>query len=223
LTTAVVRILREIPSTSESQSHMNTEQARICDLAQIRAGYQTRQRVKTTTGGTHLLLQLRDINDQRTEVDLARIARIVPNTISEEQLLRDGDIIFLAKGPRNFSLLPRGLPRPALAASYFFVIRPTSRIVPEYLSWYLNLDSTRRMLSRYASQGAHMPIIRRKVLEDVEVPLPDVATQRRIVKLTTLGDEQHRLLTELAHKQRLLATAACLRATHASVTDRDHR
>ena len=201
---------------------MEAEKALIRDLARIRAGYQTRKGVKATPGGSHALLQIRDFDEERTEIDLEGITRIVPGPINEEQVLRAGDVIFLAKGAKNFTFVPKGLPEPALAASYFFILRPGRRIVADYLAWFLNLKSTRRMLSRYVGQGTHIPVVRREVLENVEVPLPAIETQRIIVELAALADEQQRLLTDLADKKQLLATAACLGAANHSTTDQDH-
>jgi restriction endonuclease S subunit len=194
------------------------KQPTIKDLVQIRAGYQTRKEVKSTPSGTHSLLQIRDFNEERTEIDLKNITRIEPGQISEDQVLREGDVIFLSKGARNFSFAPSALPDPALAASYFFILRPARSIAPDYLAWFLNLETTKNLLRKYATHGAHMPVIRRDVLEDLEIPLPDLETQRKIVELAALAERQHRLLAELAAMKKLLATAACLRAANQSST-----
>ncbi len=200
---------------------MQAEKAKIRDLTRIRAGYQTRKGVQAAPEGSHALLQIRNFNEARTEIDLEGIARIAPGSINQDQVLRNGDVIFLAKGAKNFSFVPKGLPSPALAASYFFILRPGHRIDSDYLAWFINLESTRQMLSRYVGQGTHMPVVRREVLENVEVPLPDIQTQRRIVQLAALAGEEQRLLADLAHKKQLLATAACLHAANHSKTDQD--
>lgn len=215
--------LTRIPQCKPAKrlNYMKSEKAIIRDLAQIRAGYQTRKGVQDTPDGSHALLQIRDFNEERTKIDLKNLARVVPGQINEEQVLQDGDVIFLAKGAKNFSYVPKGLPEPALAASYFFILRPGRRVAPAYLAWFLNLESTKRLLSRYSSTLAHMPVVRRDVLESVEVPLPNLETQRKIVELAALTDEQQQLLTDLAEKQKILATAACLRAANQS-TNNDH-
>ncbi len=199
---------------------MQAEKAKIRDLAQIRVGYQTRKGVQATPEGSHALLQIGNFNEARTAIDLEEIVRIVPGSINQDQILRDGDVIFLAKGAKNFSFVPKGLPSPALAASYFFILRPGHRIDSDYLAWFINLESTRQMLSRYVGQGARVPVVRREVLENVEVSLPDIQTQRTIVEIIALADEEQRLLADLAHKKQLLATATCLRAAIHPKTDK---
>ena len=201
---------------------MEPAKLRIRDLAQIRAGYQSRKGVKSTPTGSHALLQIRDFNEERTRIDLGGITRISPGPINDEQILRDGDVLFLAKGAKNFSFVPKDLPKPALAASYFFILRPGRAIDPAYLAWFLNLDSTRQTLSRYVGHGTHMPVVRREVLENLQVSLPDIDTQRMIVDVTALADKQLRLLADLAHKKQLLATAACVLGANQSTSDQDN-
>ena len=192
-------------------------------LTRIRAGYQSRKAVRHDPGGSHALLQLRDFDDERREIAVERMARIVPGSIAKEQVLRDGDVVFLAKGARNFAFVPTGLPEPALVASYFFILRPCERIEAGYLAWYLNLESTRRLLSRYVGQGTHMPVVRREVLENLAVPVPPMTTQRGIIALAKLADEQGRLLGELAEKRRLLATGVCMRAAEDATGEQGDR
>lgn len=189
---------------------------KLKDLVHIRAGYQTRKMVKPNPAGSHALIQIRDFNDDRSEIDLKHIARIEPGPISEDQVLRDGDVIFLSKGAKNFSFVPRDLPGRSLAASYFFILRPDERLYPPYLSWFLNLESTKDALRQYATQGAHMPVVRRDVIEDLEIPLPDLATQRKIVELAALIERQGQLMAELTEKMKIFANSACLHAAKQS-------
>jgi len=180
-------------------------------LARISSGYQTRKGVEECPNGTHYLLQIRDFNKERTVVDSKGMMRISPPTVDPEAHLRQGDVIFLAKGQRNFAWsfcpMPEG---PVIAASYFFVARPHDGVSGEYLAWFLNQEPAQRYFARLATTGAHMPIIRREVMEDLEVPLPDLATQRKIIELADLAGKQQRLLADLAEKKKALATATCL-------------
>lgn len=197
---------------------MNSSTTPIGKIAQIRAGYQTRKGIDSLPEGDHHLIQLRDFDNARTELDTRHLARIQPGAINPDQVIRDGDLLFLSKGARNFAFVPTDLPAPALAASYFFLLRPEGRVESRYLAWFLNLKSTRCLLSRMSSTSAHMPVVRRDVLADLEIPLPDLETQRKIVALADLTDHQADLLADLAAKKRMLATAACLRAANQSHT-----
>lgn len=202
---------------------MPSEIVPIHSLAQIRAGYQTRTGVENRPDGSHALVQLRDFDEHRTLLDVRDLVRIEPGAINPVQVLQDGDVLFLAKGAKNFAFVPSDLPRPALAASYFFILRPDARILPSYLAWFLNLDSTKRLFSQFSGYSAHMPVVRRDVLEDVLVPLPSLNVQTRIIDLDGLMRQQQDLLGELARLQKTLATEACMKlATNQSILNQDH-
>lgn len=190
---------------------------RLATLASIRAGHQTREAVEPVAGGAYFFLQIRDFNPDRTELTTGEMVRIDAGSIRDDLLLQAGDVLFLAKGVRTFSYPLGELPGPTLAASYFFVLRPGQEAVPAYLAWFLNLDSTRRHLARHSGFGANVPVVRRDVLEELEVPLPDLATQHKIVALAALMARQQELQAELAEKQRLLYTAACVQAANQSL------
>lgn len=186
---------------------------KLKNLAEVSSGYQTRKGVEERPNGTHYLLQIRDFNKARTSVNTEGMMRISPPGMAPESHLREDDVLFLAKGQKNFSWCVGRLPElPTLAASYFFVLRPRPEVEGEYLAWFLNQEAAHRHFARLATKGAHMPIVRRDVLESLEVPVPDLATQRKIIELADLAEEQGKLLAELAEKKQALATAACLRA-----------
>ena len=187
----------------------------------VAAGFQTRKGVETRPDGTHLLLQIRDFDESRTAVDPSALARISPQGVEPDACLSSGDVLFLAKGARNFAYAVGDLPSPVLAASYFFVLRPDPGVSARYLAWFLNQDSARRHFVRLATTGAHMPVVRRDVLENLELPVPPVETQQKIVELAALADEQQRLLADLGERKKLLATAACLRVANESITNQD--
>ena len=205
------------------QVAVRTRTARIGDIARPRAGYQTRGRVKARPDGSHALLQLRDFDEERTRINLAGKARILPGSINKDQELRDGDVVFLTKGARSFAFVPRGLPEPALVAATFSILRPGERIHADYLAWALNSEATQRTVSRYVGQGTQMPFVPREVLQNLVIPLPDLRTQQMVAQVDALAAEQQRLLTGLAEKKRLLATALCVRAANPSMTEQESR
>lgn len=198
---------------------MNSQKYKLGDLAEVRPGFLTREAVRDNPEGVYRLLQIRDFNRARTEMNAADMVRISPDTRSSLCMLQTGDVLFLAKGANNFAAVVSSLPGPTLAASYFFILRPRSLIMPEYLAWFLNHEKTRAILTRLATTGAHMPIIRRAVLESIEIPLPDIAVQKAIADLDCLRREEQELLSELARKQQDLISAVCMTAARNAITN----
>jgi len=190
-----------------------TARHRLREVARIDAGYQSRGRIEPAAGGTHWLLQVGDVDERRESVRVEDLVRFSPERSAGNAVVSCGDVLFMAKGAAHFALALPELPAPTLAAGYFFIIRIRDAILlPEYVAWYLNQDVPQRYFRQQAGQGVNMPVVRIGVLGECEVPLPPLATQRRIVELDALRREEEHLLARLAEKRRLLLAEACLRA-----------
>jgi restriction endonuclease S subunit len=108
------------------------------------------------------------------------------NGISEKHLLKDGDVIFAAKGTKNFAAVFENHNEPAVASTSFFVIRPTDeKVLPHYLAWFLNNHNTQTLLKAQAI-GTSIPSISKQVLESLEITIPDMETQRTILNIHEL-------------------------------------
>lgn len=181
-------------------------------IAKVSAGYQNRKAIDNELIGTHSLLQIRDFNKDRTQLDTDDMIRFTPPASAQGQELETDDVVFLARGQRNFAFAIPVLPVPTLASPYFWVLRPQESISGAYLSWFLNQPAAQHYFKRMATIGAHMPVVNRDVLENLRVPVPDRATQQKILELDSLAAKQSELLSDLADRQRKLAAAACLHA-----------
>ena len=192
---------------------MNTIR-RLADVAEVRAGYLTKKPVRPRPDGTHHLLQVRDFNSERSALDTDAMVRFIPDSPSSVCPLQTGDVVFLARGARNFAFAPVKLPAPSVAAGYFFVIHPGEQVLPGYLAWCLNQPTTLRALARSATSGAHMPVVRRADIENVQVPVPPIHVQQAVVHLDRLMREEQSLLNDLARKRRELISTVCMAAAN---------
>ena len=108
-------------------------------IAKIQSGYITRGKIDSRDDGTCLLLQAKDVNADSLSYRTDALVRFVPMLSGKDWFLKPGDILFMARGSRNFSVLIDKLPDSVLAAACFFVVRISdSEILPQYLWWYLN-------------------------------------------------------------------------------------
>ena len=57
-----------------------------------------------------------------------------------------------------------------------------------------------------------MPVVRRAVLENMEIPVPPLETQQKIVTLDMLMRKEQKLLNKMAEKRKELTNAVCLKA-----------
>lgn len=129
---------------------------------------------------------------------------IMAEGISEKHLLKDGDVLFAAKGSKNFATVFEDHNKPSVASTSFFVIRPVKKIVlPQFLAWFLNNHTTQTILKGQAI-GTSIPSISKQVLENLEIPVPDIKTQKAIIEIAKLRNREKALkqkIEKLREKQ----------------------
>ena len=67
----------------------------------------------------------------------------------------------------------------------------------DYLTWAVNQPDAQRRIHREA-QETSLRMVPKTVLEQLDVPLPDPATQRHIAAIHGLARQEGRLLAKLA-------------------------
>lgn len=174
-----------------------TKHGKLGRFIEIRSGYLSRTKIEEAPEGRFRLIQLGDFDDSRTRMDTRKLTRFEPGDLRKDQTIQPGEVLFLAKGVNNFAFQPGPLPTPTLAASYFYVLTPSPEITPEYLNWFLNHPHARRAFDRIAGVGARMPVVKKSDLADIDVPLPSLFDQQRIVELHSLMTREARLLDQL--------------------------
>jgi hypothetical protein len=115
-----------------------------------------------------------------------------------KHLLRPDDVLFAAKGTKNFATLYKVPNQPAVASTTFFVIRDINEdLLPQYLVWLLNHPTSQSYLKRGAI-GSSIASISKTVLEDLKLIVPPVHIQNRILELARLSKRENSLLLKLA-------------------------
>ncbi len=190
---------------------------RLSKIAKIQSGYISRGKIDPREDGTHFLLQARDVDAERLTYQADSLVRFSPDLSRKDWVLKTDDVLFMARGTRNYSVLINNIPARALAAACFFIVRVSSdQVLPYYLCWYLNQALVDHYLSRHSGRGVHMPVVRRSVLESIEISIPSLEVQSKIVKLDVLLQKELELFDKLAAKRRELITVACLQAVRNS-------
>ena len=126
---------------------------------------------------------------------------INPELQAEERLgkhlLRDGDILLIAKGESNRACLYQKEIGQAVASSTFFVIRLTERgLLPEFLRWYFNTYYMKELFSGL-SRGTQISSLSKKTLSEIEVPVPPLKKQKEILEIQRLWEKEKSLTMDL--------------------------
>ena len=114
-------------------------------------------------------------------------------TIPDKHLLQHGDVLFAAKGTKNFAAWYESKNQPAVASTSFFVMRIQesfqNKILPEFLAWYINQPISQKFLKGKAV-GTSIVSISKSVLEELEITVPELETQKAILKITQLRNSE---------------------------------
>lgn len=170
---------------------------RLADACTIHTGYTARGRLEPAAAGGVLAIQLRDISHEGI-VDPERLTRVQLDGLADRYFVRTGDVVFRSRGERNTaSALDDRLQEPALAVLPLMVLRPKRDVVtPEYLAWAINQPPAQRHFDS-AARGTNIRMIPRSSLDDLELDVPDIEVQEKIVVIDALA-ERERELTHLA-------------------------
>lgn len=119
------------------------------------------------------------------------------DNITEKHLLRQSDVLFAAKGTKNFAAWYDGNSYPAVASTSFFVISlKNNMILPEYLAWFINHPTTQKYLKANAI-GTSIVSISKTVLEELEISIPSIETQKVILQITNLRNKEKKLKQQI--------------------------
>lgn len=165
---------------------------KLSELASVRTGIFA----KAESTGDAVYLQAKHF-DEHGEMASAPPADLKIAGPVRKHLLLAGDILFAAKGSKNFAAVYHGY-FPAVASTTFFVLRlKDESLLPEYVSWFLNSPATQALLKRQAI-GSAMVSISKTVLEDLVVAVPSIEKQKQILAIAHLCKTEHELRLKIA-------------------------
>ncbi len=164
--------------------------ARLRTLAAFRNGVNYD---KTSFGEGMKVIGVSDFQDY-TKPRYSELAEINPEGIvTERNLLRDGDIVFV-RSNGNRELIGRSLfvenPPESMTHSAFTIrLRFASDdVVPRFYAYCFRTKLIRQALSA-AGGGTNIANLNQDILNDLEVPVPALNTQRRIVGILSAYDD----------------------------------
>lgn len=123
---------------------------------------------------------------------------------SESYLLHDNDVILAGKGHRIFAWAYDPSFGPTVPSSLFYIIKTNpEEISGAYLAYYLNSDSVLHKL-KLIGAGSSIISIPKRELTQVEVFIPSIDEQQRIISLAKLFEKDIALSKEILEKKKEL-------------------
>lgn len=178
----------------------------LSKVCSILSGYTARCRLEPAALGGVPAIQLRDL-PANGRLDLSKLTRVQLDLIQDRHLVHAGDVLFRSRGDRNTAAtVGPDLSEGAVAVLPLMILRPKPDVVSaEYLAWAINHPTTQRFFNSVA-RGTKLRMVSRASLEHLELDIPDIETQRKIVAIGALAEQEQTLSVLLAGKRKELTT-----------------
>lgn len=117
-------------------------------------------------------------------------ANVLIKPAIEKNFLQENEILFNSKGRRFFAARFQNEYSYTIASASFLVLTIASpEVLPEFLVWYLNHPDTLKIFDSKMNTQV-MPSITKQELGELDIIIPNFATQKQIIHLDSLKKEQ---------------------------------
>lgn len=192
---------------------MKYEQQTCClsDVADILPGHPFRGTIKQYDNGDVNVVQVRD-TDATGEINHYSMVETILKSKKSPDWLKPGDILFVAKGSKHYSVLVDFILERTVCSPHFFLVRVKDEykdiITPDFICWQLNQQVAQHYFKKTA-EGSMYLSIRRQVLENAPIKVLPIKRQKLISEMyKSAMQERKALLKMIENRQRLLEAVA---------------
>ncbi|MCE1273819.1 MAG: restriction endonuclease subunit S [Chlorobiales bacterium] len=170
-------------------------------IASVQMGYSFRARLEADSAGDVAVIQMKDLQEDHT-VDCGDLVKVDMKDVKGHHLVRKGDLVLRSRGLVTTSAIVLEEPVAAVVAAPLLRIRVENpgKVLPEYLNWYINQRDAQAFLHSRAI-GTAQKMIGKEALDELEVFVPDLSSQKNIVDMASLSAREQLLLHALAEKR----------------------
>ena len=178
----------------------------LAHACSILSGYTARGRIEPVALGGVLAIQLRDLS-ANGRLDVSRLMRVQLDDVQDRHLVHPDDVLFRSRGDRNTAaVVGEDLTEAALAVLPLMILRPKANIVSgEYLTWAINHPQTQRFFDSVA-RGTKLRMVSRASLEQLDLDIPDLETQKKIIAIDALAERERVLSARIAGMRKELTS-----------------
>lgn len=170
---------------------------KLTELATISAGHPFRGKIPEKTGSGIRAVQMKDISIEQG-VCWDTVVKTELAGKKQPDWLMNGDILFAARGSRNYAVLMNQVIGQVVSAPHFYILRMNEQsLLPEFLVWQLNQKPLQNYFDR-AAQGSFTKSIKRAILEGAEITVPSLEKQKQILGLHNTVIQEKNLYAQLS-------------------------
>lgn len=198
-----------IMNTSKRQT---VEVLDLTDIADIRLGHPFRGTIKQCENGDVKVIQVRD-TDATGEINQHTVVKTLLTNKKQPNWLQNGDVLFVAKGAKHYSVLIEQVSTSTVCSPHFFVVRlkPEFKNVirPDFLCWQLNQRPAQRHFKTNA-EGSMYLSIRKQVLESLPIKVLTLDKQKEVADFHRCSVRERKILEALIqNRQQQMEIIGC--------------
>lgn len=167
---------------------------RLKEISKIISGYTFRGAIQNdSNGGTQVLLA-KNINADGT-INYSELTRINLALPRANAFIKKDDVLFSSRGVFRAGVFSKETKK-TIAASSLFILRIKNKsVLPQYLSIYLNSEAGQNSIQKILT-GSTIKTILRGALEDLSIPIPQLAVQKMIIEISYNWQKREKLLNQ---------------------------
>jgi len=175
---------------------MNVAYKVLGEIAEIIAGIPEGKK-KGDKEYKYFCIQPSHLNDNNELLKFDVVYRAKP--INEKALVKKEDILIKRLSPSYINLV-MGNYKNAYVTSNIMIVRCNEKIISDYLAAILEVQGL-KTLKHHTKRGVTLQTISKKELSLIEIPLPDLQTQKILGEIWLLNKRKQKLLNDLAIKE----------------------
>ncbi len=166
------------------------------DIAEIIAGIPEGKK-KGDKEYKYFCIQPSHLNNNNKLVKFDVVHRTKP--INEKALVKKEDILIKRLNPSSINLV-MGSYENAYVTSNIIIVRCNEKIISDYIAAILEVQGL-TTLKHYTKRGITVQTISKKELSNINIPLPDIKTQKILGEMWLLNKRKQKLLNDLTIKE----------------------
>jgi len=175
---------------------MRVEYKLLGDFTEIIAGIPEGKK-KSNKGYKYFCIQPSHLNDNNKLSKFNEVYKVKP--INEKALVKKGDILIKRLSPSSVNLVMDSY-KNAYVTSNIMIVRRNEEIISDYLAAILEVQGL-RTLKHHTKRGVTVQTISKKEISNINIPLPDIKTQKILGKMWLLNKRKQKLLNDLVIKE----------------------
>lgn len=146
---------------------------------------------KASEDGKYIYIRMNNITYEG-ELDLSDIKRIdVPDKELAGCIVQQGDVLFNRTNSKDLvgKTCYFSGDEPMIIAGYIICLRMNGKVIPEYLSIFMNLDRSKKLLYSMAKGAVGQANINAQEVQSIEIVIPPYEMQKEFLQLLKQSDK----------------------------------